>query len=105
MSSTLAVVLVLPVHQPPTFARGRAPGGLDTGQRRTPGRPWRGGSIRPGGRGPGGRQDRVGSRAEHAFSPGLAEGPRRRRGQRGTQAQRHEVGTTGGGGTGRRGGA
>ncbi len=52
------------------FARGRAPGGLDTGQRRTPGRPWRGRSIRPGGRGPGRRQD-AGSRADHAFSPGL----------------------------------
>lgn len=68
---------------------GRAPGGLDTGQRRKPGRPWRGRSIRPGGRGPGRRQDRAGSRADHAFSPGLADGPRRLRGQARTPAPRH----------------
>ncbi len=52
-------------------------------------RPWRGRSIRPGGRGPGRRQDRAGSRADHAFSPGLADGPRRLRGQARTPAPRH----------------
>ncbi len=49
----------------------------------------RGRSIRPGGRGPGRRQDRAGSRADHAFSPGLADGPRRLRGQARTPAPRH----------------
>nr|AZZ87952.1 Transposon resolvase [Citrobacter werkmanii] len=47
-------------------------------------------SIYPtGGRGPGRRQDRAGSRADHAFSPGLADGPRRLRGQARTPAPRH----------------
>ncbi|WP_434089538.1 recombinase family protein [Neopusillimonas aromaticivorans] len=35
------------------------------------------------------RQDRAGSRADHAFSPGLADGPRRLRGQARTPAPRH----------------
>lgn len=38
---------------------------------------------------PGRRQDRAGSRADHAFSPGLADGPRRLRGQARTPAPRH----------------
>ena len=41
------------------------------------------------GRGPWRRQDRAGSRADHAFSPGLADGPRRLRGQARTPAPRH----------------
>ncbi len=35
------------------------------------------------------RQDRAGSRADHAFSPRLADGPRRLRGQARTPAPRH----------------
>ncbi len=42
-------------------------GGLDTGQRRKHGRPRRGRSIRPGGRGPRASPHRAGSRADHAF--------------------------------------